>query len=68
MTNAAGTPVTVTLSNARSSPLPLAQPPGPQPSPLRLIDVYKDAGTVEATITKLKAATSRTWRPTLLQR
>ncbi|MFW9082664.1 retention module-containing protein [Pseudomonas sp. P2757] len=51
LTNAAGSPVTVTLSNGSVITIEAGQTTGTVTVPAPADDVYKDAGTVEATIT-----------------
>ncbi|WP_318656012.1 immunoglobulin-like domain-containing protein, partial [Pseudomonas bananamidigenes] len=50
LTNAAGTPVTVTLSNGAVITIEAGKTTGTVTVPAPADDVYKDAGTVEATI------------------
>ncbi|MBK5509580.1 immunoglobulin-like domain-containing protein [Pseudomonas sp. TH15] len=52
LTNAAGTPVTVTLSNGSVITIDAGKTTGTVTVPAPADDVYKDAGTVQATITK----------------
>ncbi|MFJ4196327.1 immunoglobulin-like domain-containing protein [Pseudomonas sp. NPDC089534] len=52
LTNAAGTPVTVTLSNGATITIEAGKTTGTVTVPAPADDVYKDAGTVQATITK----------------
>ncbi|WP_430447513.1 MAG: LapA family giant adhesin [Pseudomonas piscis] len=52
LTNAAGTPVTVTLSNGAVITIEAGKTTGTVTVPAPADDVYKDAGKVEATITK----------------
>ncbi|MGE8351438.1 MAG: retention module-containing protein [Pseudomonas protegens] len=52
LTNAAGTPVTVTLSNGAVITIAAGATSGTATVPAPADDVYKDAGKVEATITK----------------
>ncbi|WP_176720680.1 immunoglobulin-like domain-containing protein, partial [Pseudomonas sp. BIOMIG1BD] len=52
LTNAAGTPVTVTLSNGAVITIEAGKTSGTVTVPAPADDVYKDAGKVEATITK----------------
>ncbi|MEN5092178.1 retention module-containing protein [Pseudomonas protegens] len=52
LTNAAGTPVTVTLSNGAVIHIEAGKTTGTVTVPAPADDVYKDAGKVEATITK----------------
>ncbi|MBV4461008.1 retention module-containing protein [Pseudomonas sp. COR58] len=51
LTNAAGTPVTVTLSNGATITIEAGKTSGTVTVPAPADDVYKDAGTVQATIT-----------------
>ncbi len=51
LTNAAGTPVTVTLSNGATITIEAGKTTGTVTVPAPADDVYKDAGTVQATIT-----------------
>ncbi|MDI2593056.1 LapA family giant adhesin [Pseudomonas sp. 681] len=51
LTNAAGTPVTVTLSNGSVITIDAGKTTGTVTVPAPADDVYKDAGTVQATIT-----------------
>ncbi|MDI2146221.1 LapA family giant adhesin, partial [Pseudomonas sp. ITA] len=51
LTNAAGTPVTVTLSNGSVITIEAGKTTGTVTVPAPADDVYKDAGTVQATIT-----------------
>ncbi|UWI62134.1 LapA family giant adhesin [Pseudomonas sp. BW7P1] len=51
LTNAAGTPVTVTLSNGAVITIDAGKTTGTVTVPAPADDVYKDAGTVQATIT-----------------
>ncbi|MCX2543266.1 retention module-containing protein [Pseudomonas sp. COW5] len=51
LTNAAGTPVTVTLSNGAVITIEAGKTTGTVTVPAPADDVYKDAGTVQATIT-----------------
>ncbi|WP_311198555.1 immunoglobulin-like domain-containing protein, partial [Pseudomonas frederiksbergensis] len=51
LTNAAGTPVTVTLSNGSVITIDAGKTTGTVTIPAPADDVYKDAGTVQATIT-----------------
>ncbi|QJI43100.1 LapA family giant adhesin [Pseudomonas sp. ADAK2] len=51
LTNAAGTPVTVTLSNGSVITIDAGKTAGTVTVPAPADDVYKDAGTVQATIT-----------------
>ncbi|WP_176244862.1 immunoglobulin-like domain-containing protein, partial [Pseudomonas sp. B11(2017)] len=50
LTNAAGTPMTVTLSNGATITIEAGKTSGTVTVPAPADDVYKDAGTVEATI------------------
>ncbi|MCL5228737.1 LapA family giant adhesin [Pseudomonas sp. In614] len=52
LTNAAGSPVTVTLSNGSVITIDAGKTTGTVTVPAPADDVYKDAGTVQATITK----------------
>ncbi|MGZ7460278.1 immunoglobulin-like domain-containing protein, partial [Pseudomonas sp. Ma2-10] len=52
LTNAAGTPVTVTLSNGAVITIDAGKTTGTVTVAAPADDVYKDAGTVQATITK----------------
>jgi len=61
LTNAAGTPVTVTLSNGAVITIEAGKTTGTVTVPAPADDVYKDAGTVQATITNATGATSKTW-------
>ncbi|MCU0122350.1 hypothetical protein N8H74_29245, partial [Pseudomonas sp. B2M1-30] len=51
LTNAAGTPVTVTLSNGSTITIEAGKTTGTVTVPAPSDDVYKDAGPVQATIT-----------------
>jgi hypothetical protein len=61
LTNAAGSPVTVTLSNGAVITIEAGKTTGTVTVPAPADDVYKDAGKVEATIKAPPVATSRTW-------
>jgi hypothetical protein len=60
LTNAAGSPVTVTLSNGAVITIEAGKTTGTVTVPAPADDVYKDAGKVEGTI-KAPPATSKTW-------
>ncbi|MHC8374818.1 retention module-containing protein [Pseudomonas sp. MDT1-16] len=57
LTNAAGSPMTVTLSNGSAITIDAGKTTGTVTVPAPADDVYKDAGTVQATITKATGGT-----------
>jgi hypothetical protein len=61
LTNPAGTPVTVTLSNGAVITIEAGKTTGTVTVPAPADDVYKDAGKVEVTTKMRPAATSKTW-------